>query len=139
VEIAKDAYIISGIKPNDLSLDYVDHEIILVSKLNNGLVLFTGCSHSGILNIIGTVRGMFPNIIIKAIFGGFHLDGLSFEAENATKTKNFIEMIGKQMLVSPILRIYTGHCTGKRPYQILKGVLGSKLEYLANGSTFFVF
>ena len=138
-EIAKDTYIISGIKRNELSLDYVDHEIILVSKINNGLALFTGCGHSGIMSIIGTARRMFPNLVIKAVFGGFHLYGLSFEAEDAAKTKTFVEMIGKQMLASPILRIYTGHCTGVKPYQILKGICGSRMEYWAYGSTFFVF
>jgi 7,8-dihydropterin-6-yl-methyl-4-(beta-D-ribofuranosyl)aminobenzene 5'-phosphate synthase len=93
----------------------------------------------GILNIIAAVRKTFPKFFIEGVFGGFHLDGLSFEAENATKTKLFIAMIGQQMLTSPILRIYTGHCTGVGPYGILKGALGSKLEYLSTGSKFYVF
>jgi len=119
-EIAKDTYI----------LTCIDDEIVLVLLDKNGLVLFTGCSHSGILNIIEAVIKKFPNIFIKAVFGGFHLSGLSSQE---------VERIGRRMYNYPIVKIYTGHCTGIKAYLILKSVLGVKLEYLATGSKIYLF
>jgi len=118
-EIAKDTYILTKIKGNELN------EIVLVLKDRLGLVLFTGCSHSGILNIIEAVTKEFPNVFIKAVFGGFHL---------WSQPSKEVERIGKQIFNFPIGKIYTGHCTGIKAYLILKSLLGDKLEYLSTGS-----
>jgi 7,8-dihydropterin-6-yl-methyl-4-(beta-D-ribofuranosyl)aminobenzene 5'-phosphate synthase len=136
-KIAEGTYLLTGIKRNELILDYVDHEISLVLKDGYGLVLFTGCSHSGIFNIVDAVTKKFPNIFIKAVFGGFHREGLPVRTEY--EMKEYIENIGKQMYKYPVIKIYTGHCTGMKPYQILKGVLGVKLEYFATGSRIYLF
>jgi len=123
-KIAEETYILTEIKANELN------EIVLILKDRFGLILFTGCSHSGILNIIEAVTKKFPNVLIKAVFGGFHLSGLSSKE---------VERIGKQMCNYPILRIYTGHCTGIKAYLILKSILGDKIEYFATGSKIFLF
>jgi 7,8-dihydropterin-6-yl-methyl-4-(beta-D-ribofuranosyl)aminobenzene 5'-phosphate synthase len=128
-EIAKGAYILTEIKGTESIRGHVDHEIVLVLKDRSGLTLFTGCSHGGILNILEAVAKKFPKIYIKGVFGGFHLAGLSF---NNGKNE-YVERIGKRMQTYPIIKIYTGHCTGIRAYLILKSVLGGKLEYLATG------
>ena len=118
-EIGEGTYILTEIKGNELN------EIVLILKDRFGVVLFTGCSHSGILNIIEAVTKEFPNGFIKAVFGGFHLSGQS---------SNEVERIGRRMNNYPIIKIYTGHCTGIKAYLILKSVLGAKVEYLATGS-----
>jgi len=123
-EIAKDTYILTEIKGNGLN------EIVLLLKDRFGVVLFTGCSHSGILNIIEAVTKEFPNVFIKAVFGGFHLSGQS---------SNEVERLGKQMYNFHIGKIYTGHCTGIKAYLILKSFLGAKVEYLATGSRIYPF
>ncbi|KXO07980.1 Metal dependent hydrolase [Moritella sp. JT01] len=43
-------------------------------------------------------------------------------------TKKDIEAIGKT-----IDKLYTGHCTGLKAYEILKGVLGDNIEYFPTG------
>ena len=42
-----------------LSSDEFSHEIVMAIKENGKLVIFTGCSHNGILNMIDTVAREF--------------------------------------------------------------------------------
>jgi 7,8-dihydropterin-6-yl-methyl-4-(beta-D-ribofuranosyl)aminobenzene 5'-phosphate synthase len=129
-EIAQDIFILTEVEERHPIRDRVDHEIILVIKNNNKLLIFSGCSHGEILNIIGTVTRMFPNIYIKSVIGGFHL---------TETTKDFVEQIGKEMSKYSIERIYTCHCTGVENYRILKTILGTKIEYISTGSKFYLF
>lgn len=39
----------------------------------------------------------------------------------------------------PTTQIYTGHCAGSEGYEILKSVLGDRIEYFTSGSEFFIF
>ena len=129
-EIAQGIFILTEVEERHPIRDRVDHEIVLVIKNNNKLIIFSGCSHGEILNIIGTVTRVFPNIYIKAVIGGFHL----------TETpKDFVEQIGKEMSKYSIERIYTCHCTGVENYRILKTILGAKIEYISTGSKFYLF
>ncbi|MDN3611971.1 MBL fold metallo-hydrolase [Vibrio ostreicida] len=116
-----------GCKP-----DTFDHELLLVIKEEDGLIIFTGCAHSGVLNMIETATEQFPNTRIKAVVGGFHLVGLPL-FNSIGGTKKDIESMGETMLTYPIDKFYTGHCTGMKAYQILKGVLGDSLEHFPTG------
>ncbi|KXO10881.1 Metal dependent hydrolase [Moritella sp. JT01] len=116
-----------GCKP-----DTFDHELLLVIKEYDGLIVFTGCAHSGVLNMIETAIELFPNTRIKAVVGGFHLVGLPL-FNSIGGTKKDIEAIAETMLTYPIDKLYTGHCTGMKAYEILKGVLGDALEYFPTG------
>jgi len=116
-----------GCKP-----DTFDHELLLVIKEDDGLIIFTGCAHSGVLNMIETAIELFPNTRVKAVVGGFHLVGLPL-FNSIGGTKKDIEAIGETMLTYPIDKLYTGHCTGMKAYEILKGVLGDALEYFPTG------
>ncbi|MEQ6354945.1 hypothetical protein ABNX05_09995 [Lysinibacillus sp. M3] len=49
---------------------------MLVIENKNELVLFSGCSHHGIVNITKTITEKFPNKTINTIIVGFHLIGL---------------------------------------------------------------
>lgn len=129
-EIAQDIFILAEVEEKHPIHDRVDHEIVLVIKNNNKLIILSGCSHGEILNIIGTVTRMFPNIYIKAVIGGFHL---------TEKDKDFVERIGREMSKYSIERIYTCHCTGVGNCRILKTILGSKIEYISTGSKFYLF
>ena len=114
-------------------LDDFEHELILVVREKEGLVVFTGCSHHGILNMLDAVLSQFPNQRIKAVFGGFHLIDLPLKNSMAGSRKD-VEALGRAMLQYPIEKVYTGHCTGNKGYRVLKQVMGEKLEYFATGS-----
>ena len=129
-EISQDVFILTKIEGRYPIRDRVDHEIVLVIKNNNKLIIFSGCSHGEIFNIIGTVTRTFPNIYVRAVIGGFHLTGTA---------KYSVEQIGKEVLKYPIMKIYTCHCTGVENYGILKTILGVKIEYISTGSKIHLF
>jgi 7,8-dihydropterin-6-yl-methyl-4-(beta-D-ribofuranosyl)aminobenzene 5'-phosphate synthase len=109
------------------------HELILVVQEPDGLVIFTGCSHNGVLNMLSTVVRQFPGQPIKALVGGFHQIGLPI-LNNLAESKANIRSLGQHLLQSPIARVYTAHCTGLKAYPILKEVMGERLDYLPTGS-----
>jgi 7,8-dihydropterin-6-yl-methyl-4-(beta-D-ribofuranosyl)aminobenzene 5'-phosphate synthase len=114
-------------------VDSFDHELVMVLRQEDGLVVFTGCSHRGILNMVDAVTDQFEGVPIKAVFGGFHL--VSIPTLNLMAgTKAEVEEIGREMLRYPIAKTYTGHCTGAKAYSVLKGVMGDKLAYVPTGS-----
>jgi 7,8-dihydropterin-6-yl-methyl-4-(beta-D-ribofuranosyl)aminobenzene 5'-phosphate synthase len=114
-------------------LDNFAHELIIAIKENGELVVFTGCSHSGMLNMIDTVAKKFNGIPIKAVIGGFHLIGLP-RRNTMAGSKSEIQNLARRILSYPVQSIYTGHCTGQKAYTVLKSVLGEKLRHLRTGT-----
>lgn len=108
------------------------HEQSLVFETAHGLVIFNSCSHGGVANIVNEVRQALPDKKIYAYIGGFHLKAPGVQdAMNCTEQE--VEALGRSLLELGIERIYTGHCTGKQGFQVLKGVMGEKLELLRTG------
>jgi 7,8-dihydropterin-6-yl-methyl-4-(beta-D-ribofuranosyl)aminobenzene 5'-phosphate synthase len=115
--------------------DEFSHEIVMAIIENGKLVIFTGCSHNGILNMIDTVAKEFEGVPIKAVIGGFHLVAsppFNFLAE----TRKDVENIGKSILNYPVEVTYTGHCTGKKAFNILESVMGDRIKDMPTGSSF---
>jgi 7,8-dihydropterin-6-yl-methyl-4-(beta-D-ribofuranosyl)aminobenzene 5'-phosphate synthase len=149
-EIEKDIFLITGIKQDnpippgskylykkvdgELQKDDFHHELMMVIKDNEDIVLFTGCSHHGILNMVETALELFPGSSIKAVFGGFHLIGLPM-FNNMAASKPQVEEIGSKLMEYPIEKVYTGHCTGEKAYNVLKDIMGDKLEYFSTGTS----
>lgn len=115
--------------------DHFDHEIMLVMEENEKLIVFTGCSHHGILNMMETVTARFPGKKIQAVFGGFHLVGIPLFNTMAGSPAEVMEL-GRQLLAYPVAMYYTGHCTGKKGFSVLKSVMGERLGYMATGDVF---
>ena len=109
------------------------HELVVVIREEDGLVIFTGCSHHGVLNMVAAVTEAFPGESIKGLFGGFHLIDLPVLNTMAGSKKSVREM-GRALLDYPIERVYTGHCTGMKGYRLLKEVMAEKLQIFPTGS-----
>lgn len=125
-------YLYTQSKDGGYEQDAFEHELLLVIKEEDGLVVFTGCAHSGVLNMIETAIELFPNCKIKAVVGGFHLVGLPV-FNSIGGTKDDIKALGKALSEYPIEKFYTGHCTGMKAYHLLKEVLDDRLEHLPTG------
>jgi len=115
--------------------DTFANEIVMAIKDNDKLVIFTGCSHNGILNMIDTVASELEGVPIKAVIGGFHLlASPPFTSMAGSKSK--IEDLGRSVLNYPVDMIYTGHCTGIKAFEILKSVMGNRIKNITTGSYF---
>ena len=112
--------------------DDFKHEIILAVKINSKLVIFTGCSHNGIDNMILACRDYFPKVPISSVIGGFHLMGIPFKNMLGDSKVN-IKALGNRIKVMNIDKVYTCHCTGMKAFSILKKVMDNRLEYFNTG------
>jgi 7,8-dihydropterin-6-yl-methyl-4-(beta-D-ribofuranosyl)aminobenzene 5'-phosphate synthase len=116
-----------------LSPDDFSHELALAVETDGGIVVLTGCSHHGSLNILAAVEDAFPDRRIKALFGGFHLVSLPF-SWTLSERKEAVRALGQEFLQSRVDKFYASHCTGSKGYRILKRIMGERLEYFAAGS-----
>jgi len=84
--------------------DIIQDDLALIINLGEkGLVVFTGCAHSGICNTIRTAKKVTDNEKIHAIIGGFHL--ISASEERIGLTIREMESLNADLL-APC------HCTG---------------------------
>jgi 7,8-dihydropterin-6-yl-methyl-4-(beta-D-ribofuranosyl)aminobenzene 5'-phosphate synthase len=87
-------------------------------------LLFTGCAHSGLENILAACP--YP---VRNVVGGFHLlDGQESEAE-------LTELARRLTAVYPETQFYTSHCTGDKVFAILKTIMGDQLQAFSCGMT----
>lgn len=108
-------------------LDNFSHEMILVVDTEQGLCIFTGCGHNGVLNIVSTVKTVLPDKQIQSVYGGFHL----IDSKDFVKTESQGELINiaRELTNSlPTTHFYTGHCTGDKAIEVLSESLNAKLE-----------
>jgi 7,8-dihydropterin-6-yl-methyl-4-(beta-D-ribofuranosyl)aminobenzene 5'-phosphate synthase len=119
-------------KNDDIFLkDDFSHELILCIKESDGLVVFTGCSHSGIGNMLATVAKEFPTEKIKAVFGGMHLYNHSFQKSEEVYR---IMELANELLKYEDCHFYTGHCTGEDAHKVLKEVFNDRIHRIKTGT-----
>ncbi len=106
--------------------DSFDHEQSLVFDTPKGLFVMNSCSHGGADNIVKEIEATFPDKNIYAILGGFHLFRYKDEVVRA---------FAERLRELDVQKIYTGHCTGNRAFEILHEVLGDRAEQMRCGMT----
>ena len=98
------------------------HELYLLAEENGKRVLFSGCSHKGILNLVRRFR---PDVVV----GGFHLMKTDPKSQGAVLEKIAAELMAGNTVY------YTGHCTGQAQFAFLKERMGNRLHALSAGMT----
>ncbi len=107
-------YIKNSIKSRDFLLD--DSGVAIIEK--NTLIIISGCSHSGIVNIVKYAKKLF-NLEKIIVIGGFHM--LNYSGEEIDATIKELKKLG-------IIKIYPGHCTGEKAIKkILSSFDGDRL------------
>ncbi|VEN74240.1 7, 8-dihydropterin-6-yl-methyl-4-(Beta-D-ribofuranosyl)aminobenzene 5'-phosphate synthase [Candidatus Desulfarcum epimagneticum] len=115
--------------------DDFSHEMVMAIEDHDGLVIFTGCSHNGLLNMVDTVSREFEGVPVKAVIGGFHLISSPLFNSMAGDRRE-VEELGGSVLSYPVEMTYTGHCTGAKAFDVLKSVMGDRLTDIRTGTCF---
>ena len=110
-----------GWEPDPLLLD---ERFVAVRVKNRGIVVFTACSHAGVVNVMTHARDCFPGDRLVAVMGGFHLAG---ENEHVIpQTVDALRAFGLQTIA-------TAHCTGWRATAALATAFGEAVVPSAVG------
>lgn len=110
------------------NLDNFKHEQHLILNDNGKNILVSGCSHTGIINILEEIKERV-RLDIKFIIGGLHLYN---PITKKTEKPSFIKELGNKLHAKNI-KIYTCHCTGVKAFKLLNNILGSDIKTLKTG------
>lgn len=115
-------------KDGDYVRDSFTHEQCLVICSEGRTVLFSGCAHHGIINMVEEFRSLYccdPDLVIS----GFHLlRKQGYSGEDYTEMKDIARALSGYNTL-----FYTCHCTGEEPYKVMKEIMGNKLSYIHCG------
>ena len=109
-------------------IDYIEDDSGIVIKTDNGIIVISGCSHSGICNTIEQAKKIANENRICAVMGGFHLK------EVDEMTQETIKYFANNNVASA----YMGHCTSDEVINEFKKQLEGKckVEILYSGAEF---
>ncbi len=108
----------------------MDERFVAAYVRDKGIVIFSGCSHAGVINICTHATELFKRVPIYAFVGGLHLAGTneSLIPETVAELKRFDPWI-----------IVPGHCSGWKAVNALSTEFGeSRVNPLAAGSRIFL-
>ena len=113
--------------PSETQNDTFSHEQNLIVEENGNTILFAGCAHKGIINIIRKaeeVIGKSPTHVLA----GLHLAKTPIDDA-------FIATLAHELMTYSHCRFYTMHCTGIEQFQQLKTIMNDQIEYLSCGES----
>jgi 7,8-dihydropterin-6-yl-methyl-4-(beta-D-ribofuranosyl)aminobenzene 5'-phosphate synthase len=113
------------------------HEIALAVRINEGVVLFSGCSHHGILNILRAASHIFEGDKIIATIGGTHLLDSDWYSEFET-TEEIAGIAATILRQYPAMRLITGHCTGRQAQHQFSSILSDRFCLFYSGATYYL-
>lgn len=97
----------------------MDERFLAVRVRDKGLIVFTACSHAGVVNVLEHAREIFPDVPLYAVMGGLHLSGPGPE-KIIPETVRDLNGFGLKMIIP-------GHCTGWRAVTALVTAFGEEV------------
>ena len=94
----------------------MDERYMAVHVKGKGIIVFTACSHAGVVNVLTDARNVFGDVPLYGVMGGFHLSGETMEQiipDTVADLRSF-----------DLQEIIPGHCTGWRAVHKLIDVFG---------------
>lgn len=110
--------------PDDFS-----HEQNLLISENGKSVLFAGCAHRGIFNIVSAAQRHCHNL--TACVAGFHLFN---PPTRKYESSRLITALGQKLKETEV-QFYTCHCTGIKAFGIMRKIMGDKVAYIHAGDS----
>lgn len=106
----------------------IDDQALVVNVRGRGLVVLTGCGHSGAVNIVRHAQRLTGVPELCALVGGLHLGGPAFEPVIPPTVAALTEL-------APSL-VVPGHCTGWRAQHALAAALPDAWVQGSSGTTY---
>jgi 7,8-dihydropterin-6-yl-methyl-4-(beta-D-ribofuranosyl)aminobenzene 5'-phosphate synthase len=105
----------------------MDERFVSVHVKGKGQVVFSACSHAGIINVLEHAHAVFPSVPLYGVMGGLHLSGSTEKIipDTVAALKRF-----SLKLVAP------GHCTGWKALSVMARELGDELVPSAVGKRY---
>ena len=114
----------------NVTLDTMPDDISLVADIRGrGLVILTGCSHAGIVNIVKHAMDRWPGRKLEGIIGGFHL--INASEERIKRTIDYFSEVQPNWVAA-------GHCTGFKAQFALYSAFGDRFVPLTCGKQFLI-
>ena len=104
--------------------DFPIAEQALVLDTKQGLVVMTGCSHPGIVEMLKEIESSF-NKNIYMVFGGFHL---------LEKSEEEMDVIISAMKALGVVKCGATHCTGDKQIKMFRDAFGENYFDLGAGN-----
>jgi 7,8-dihydropterin-6-yl-methyl-4-(beta-D-ribofuranosyl)aminobenzene 5'-phosphate synthase len=92
----------------------LDERYVAAHVAGKGVVVFTACSHAGLINVLTDAQRVFRDVPLYAVMGGFHLSGPDVE--------KIIPDTVRDLARFDLKRIVPCHCTGWRAIHALASV-----------------
>lgn len=105
----------------------MDERYLAIRVRDKGLIVFSACSHAGIINVLHSARAAFPGIPLYAVAGGFHLSG---------SNESIIDETVADFAQFELDFIIPGHCTGWRAVNAFERAFGGRVTPMAVGMSF---
>jgi 7,8-dihydropterin-6-yl-methyl-4-(beta-D-ribofuranosyl)aminobenzene 5'-phosphate synthase len=105
-----------------------DDQNVVVNVAGKGLVVVSGCSHAGAVNVLENARQVTGVQDIAGYVGGFHLSGAVFEP--------IIERTVAEFAKQRIERLVPAHCTGWKATHLLARALPDAFVQPSVGTVF---
>lgn len=115
----------------DYVKDKFRHELFATFKYNNSTIIVSSCSHNGAINIIEEAKTKLMRPVSYFI-GGLHMKGRS-GLQSLNCSVAYVKQNSEYLRNNVGNKVYTGHCTGLKAYEIIQETLKDKLEYLNTG------
>lgn len=106
----------------------IDDQALVVNLRGRGLVVLTGCSHAGAVNIVRYALRLTQVDQLHALVGGLHLNGPFFEP-SIPPTVSALQDLAPSLVVP-------GHCTGWRAQHALAAALPTAWVQSSSGTSF---
>ena len=110
--------------------DEFHHEQNLLLTADGKKILFCGCAHNGILNVMETLERKFgPASLPDLVIGGFHLmKRTEFSEADTTEVTEIANRLKNYKA-----HFATCHCTGISVFNQMKEIMGEQLSYVYSG------
>lgn len=104
-----------------------DDQALVLNVRDRGLVIISGCSHAGVINVLFHAQRLTGEARIAGLLGGLHLTGGLFEAR--------IEPTVEALRAARVGRILPAHCSGWRAVHAIARAMPEAFVQSAVGTT----